>query len=179
MEIKEFLKRINTHTKAIYENERELALENGNIVNWLLGLASGALLFSFNKYNTISTDNFSIMTIQACIFVIIIVVGFLHRNKTKAFRSNTISMIRMFDFLAMEFELVPNEIENELKNEKIANIFDKYLNGYYFTENDMILFEEISRKQSLCNKAIKVLTILSIVLMLIQFGCFFAIISIG
>ena len=144
MKIDAFLDKINTHTKAIYENEINQVSENGSIINWLLGLAGGALLFSFDKYDSIKSEDVWIISIQAMVFVLIIIVGFLHRIKTKEFRSDTIAMIRMFDFLKIEFELLPDEIESDLENEKLITVFDNYLNGEYFDEEDKPVFEDIS-----------------------------------
>ena len=173
MDINEFLGRINSHTKAIYENEIEGVAENGKIVNWLLGLAGGALLFSFNKYATIDSQNLYLIITQACIFITIIITGFLHRIVTKSFRSYTISIIRMFEFLRIEFELVPDEIESELKNEKLDKVFHNYLNGEYFDEQDSIIFENLGKKQIRSYRLTIGLAIFSVMLMLMQFGCFF------
>lgn len=173
MEIKEFLDHINNHTKAIYENEIEQVKENGTIINWLLGLAGGALLFSFNKYDSVNEENIPIIIFQAAVFVAIILVGFLHRVKTKTFRDNTTSMIRMFGFLKIEFQLVPDELENELENERLITVFDNYINGEYFDEEDKDIFEDLSKRQRRNYTLTKVLTTLSIVLMVVQFACFF------
>ena len=85
MEMNDFLDRVNIHTKAIYENEIEQVKENGRNVYWLLGLASGALLFSLNKYGSIDSDNTALIFIQAIVFIAIIMGGYMHRIKTKAF----------------------------------------------------------------------------------------------
>ncbi|RNC86857.1 MAG: hypothetical protein ED556_05390 [Winogradskyella sp.] len=176
MNVIDFLDKINTHTKAIYENEIEQVNDNGKIINWLLGLAGGALIFSFNKYSEIDSSDFPIIMTQALLFFTIILVGYLHRVKTKVFKDHTIALIRMFDFLKIEFELVPDEIENELKTEKLDTIFDNYLNGEYIAEEEKEAFEKISNDQSSSYKATKFLTITSIILLVLEFGCFFAII---
>ena len=176
MEIDAFLEKINKHTKAIYENEIKQVSENGSIINWLLGLAGGALIFSFNKYDAIKSEDAWIISIQAIVFVLIITVGFLHRIKIKEFRDKTIAMIRMFDFLQIEFELLPDEIESDLEDERLLTVFDKYLNGDYFEEIDKSVFDKISAGQKRKYKLTRLLTILSIILMVVQFGCFFALI---
>ena len=176
MNINDFLDKINTHTKAIYENEIVQVSENGKIINWLLGLAGGALLFSFNKIDDVNVKSISIVYIQATIFMATIVVGFFHRTVTKAFRDHTISIIRMFDFLKIAFELIPDEIESELENETLITVFDNYLNGEYFDEDDKETFYKISKNQISSYRMTVFLTTLSIILMILQYGCFFSLI---
>ena len=147
MDINEFLEKINTHTKAIYENEIVQVSENGKTINWLLGLAGGALLFSFNKIDDVKEESIPIVYVQALIFIATIVVGFFHRTITQAFRDHTISIIRMFDFLKIGFELIPDEIESELENETLITVFDNYLNGEYFNEEDKETFDRISKNK--------------------------------
>lgn len=173
MEIKEFIERINTHTKAIYENEIDEVLENGRILNWLMGLAGGALLFSFSEFDKIDPANLSLIIIQAVTFVLIIATGLLHRIFTKAHRSYTIAIIRMFDFLRIEFELLPNDIEKELEEEKLDVVFSNYLNGEYFDELDTATFEDLGKKQKRSHRLTITLAIFSILLMIVQFSCFF------
>lgn len=173
MQIKDFLNKINIHSKAIYQNEINQVYENGKIINWLLGLAGGALLFSFNRYENIEKDDIPIVIVQSLVFITIISVGFTHRIKTKSFKDNTVKMIRMLDFLKIEFEIIPDEIENDLEADGIYPVFDKYLNGKYFEEEDRIIFDKISAKQIRGYKTTRVLTILAILLMILQFGFFF------
>jgi hypothetical protein len=177
METNDFLDRIHIHTKAIYENEIEQVTENGKITNWLLGLAGGALLFSFSKYDVIENKNITVIIVQALIFIATIFAGYLHRTKTKAYRDYTISIIRMFEFLKIEFEAIPDELENDLENEKLITVFDNYLNGEYFDEDDTEIFENLCKDQINSYKMTKFLTSLSIILMLLQFACFFIIIQ--
>lgn len=177
MDIENFLDKINTHTKAIYENEINQVSENSSITNWLLGLAGGALLFSFNKYDAIGKDNISIIVFQSVIFIATIVVGFLHRLRTNIYRNQTISIIRMFDFLKIEFDLIPDEIEDDLESEGLITVFDNYLNGEYFDDEDKETFEILSNDQIKSYKKLKLLTGLAVLLMILQFGCFFIIIS--
>jgi hypothetical protein len=111
MQTNDFLDRMHAHTKAIYENGIEQVTENGKITNWLLGLAGGALLLSFNKYDTIENKNITFIIVQALIFIATIFAGYLHRIKTKAYRDYTISIIRMFEFLKIEFEAILRSAE--------------------------------------------------------------------
>lgn len=176
MEISDFLETINAHTKSIYVNEIVQVAESGQITNWLLGLAGGALIFGFNKYSSIEDKDLPIVTIQAILFTAIVAVGYLHRLKTKAFRDHTTYLIRMFDFLKIEFDLIPNEIVEELKDEKLNVIFDNYLNGEYIAEDLKEEFAQISADQGQSYIATKVLTTTAIVLLVLEFGCYFALI---
>lgn len=178
MDIEEFLIKINDHTKAIYKNEIEQVNENGKIINWLLGLAGIALLFSFNKYDAIDSEKLWIILVQAVIFISIIIVGFLHRLKTKSFKDHTVTIIRMFDFLKIEFELIPDEIVSSIETEQLITVFDNYLNGEFFEDESKETFERISNKQAESYSATRILTSISIVLMVLQFGCFFIMILI-
>ena len=173
MKIEEFLSKINNHTKAIYENEIEQVNENGRIINWLLGLAGLALLFSFNKYDSIGSEKFWIVLLQSLIFMSIIIVGFLHRLKTKSFRDHTIKIITMFSFLNIEFELIPDDIENDLETEELRKVFYDYLDGKYFEDDDLETFDSLSKSQIKSYTSTRNLTTISIVLMVLQFGCFF------
>ena len=173
MDEKEFLEKINSHTIAIYKNEINQVNEKSIIINWLLGLASIGLLFSFNRYQSIDLNNIWLITSQFIIFIFIIIVGFLYRLKVKSFKENTISIIRMFDFLKLEFQLVPDEIVNDLQDSKLEKIFNDYLNGEYFQEKDEEYFLGALRKQNRDNLILKLLSIISIFLMILQFGCFF------
>ena len=176
MKTQEFLQRLHTHTKSIFENEIDQVNENGRIMNWFLGLAGVALLFSFNKYSEINSDALTFVIIQAIVFVLIIVLGFLHRYFTKEFKSRTTSMIRMFDFLLIEFELVPDDIINDLSNERFDSVFETYINGGYFQEKDEEIFAGISIKQIRAYRITLAISIISIILMMIEFGMFFLII---
>lgn len=173
MEIREFIEKVNEHTKSIYENEIEEVLENGRILNWLMGLTGGALIFSFNGTKEIQPPELYLVIIQAITFICIIVTGFLHRLITKSFRSYTIAIIRMFDFLRIEFEILPHDIEKELEDEKLDVIFSNYLNGEYFDEVDTPVFEDLGKKQLRSYKTTIALAIIAAILMIIQFGCFF------
>ena len=79
----------------------------------------------------------------------------------------------MFDFLKLEFQLVPDEIVNDLQDSKLEKIFNDYLNGEYFQEKDEEYFLGALRKQNRDNLILKLLSIISIFLMILQFGCFF------
>jgi hypothetical protein len=173
LKTREFLSRIHTHTKSIYQNEIVEVTENGKIMNWFLGLAGVALLFSFNQYNSLPEEHLGMLLAQALVFILIIVVGLLHRVYTKKFRSHTTAIIRMFDFLLIEFELVPDEITSALKDERFGDVFDNYINGVYFGEEDEPVFEQLVARQRFTYRLTNVLALLSILLMIIQFGLFF------
>ena len=85
-------------------------------------------------------------------------------------------MIRMFDFLLIEFELIPDEIVNDLSNERFITVFRSYLNGEYFQEKDEEIFADISRKQIRAYRITLAISVVSILLMMVQFGMFFLII---
>lgn len=176
MKTQEFLNRLHTHTRSIYENEIDQVTENGRIMNWFLGLAGVALLFSFNQYSEIEPDVLPITITQAIVFVLIIILGFLHRYFTKEFKSHTTSMIRMFDFLLIEFELVPDEITDALSNDRFDDVFIEYINGGFFQERDEEIFSDISMRQIRAYRTTLAISIISILLMVIQFGLFFLII---
>lgn len=173
MEIKDLIEKLNTHSIEIYKAEIAQMVENNKTVNWLLGLASAGLLFSFNNYTSIIKANSNILIFQAIIFLLIILVGYLYRRNSNKFMEHTISIIRMFDFLRIEFDLEPDFIEKECETEKLDTIFSNYLNGEYFQNKDQTIFEGISDNQSKSSKLISTLTFLAIALMIIEFGCFF------
>ena len=176
MDVNDLIEKLSTHTIKIYKSEISQMAENNKTVIWLLGLASAGLLFSFNKYSAIGNENRNIIIFQALIFILIIVVGFIYRRVSNKFTEHTISIIRMFDFLRIGLELVPNLIENEIETEKLDAIFENYLNGEYFQEEDQKNFETISMKQTNCSRLITILTTISIILMILVFSCFFLII---
>ena len=146
MEIQEFIESVNNHTKEIFKNEIIEVNENGQIINWLLGLAGGALLFSLNRYSSAEPDNSLLIKIQIAFFALIIIVGFFHRIFTKSFRSFTVSMIRMFDFLAIEFKLEPDEIQSDIEDGHFDSICERYLEGEYFIDEDDKTFTDLRKK---------------------------------
>jgi hypothetical protein len=173
MEFSQLLSRLNAHTVAIYENEIEEVSENGRIVNWFLGLAGGALLFSFSQLEADKTIDFWIILFQAIVFVLVILTGLAHRFFTKSFRSYTVAMIRMFDLLSIEFELIPEDLKEDLENGRIIAVFGDYLNGEYFDESDRDLFDKMGKKQIRSYGITRGLTVFAILLVIAQFGSFF------
>jgi len=176
MNISEFIKTLNSHSKGIYESGITQMTENNKTVNWLLGLSGGALIFSFNKYGSINESNLKLILLQATTFILIILVGFLYRYTASKFKEYSNSILKMFDFLRIELELVSDFIEKEVKNEKLDAIFSNYLNGDYFQESDQVTFYNISTKQTRSKKQTFYLSIIAAILMLVEFSCFFIII---
>ena len=82
----------------------------------------------------------------------------------------------MFDFLRIEFELIPHDIKQELEEERLDVVFSNYLNGEYFEEQELSTFEDLGKKQNRNYKITIALGIFSALLMIIQFGCFFLLI---
>ncbi|MGE4289922.1 MAG: hypothetical protein AB7E36_14650 [Salinivirgaceae bacterium] len=177
MDFDAFLNKLHNHSKAIYENAMDEATENGRIINWLVGLAGGGLIFSFNQYHNIAPDNKFLVVFQFFVFVLIIVAGFLHKWSTSRFRSETTAIIRMMDFLSIEFALVPDDLISEIENEKLDDVFFNYLNGTYFQDEDEQNFKELIRKQTLYKRLSMVLTVGIVLLMLLQFSFFFVAVS--
>ena len=176
MEIKDFLERLNSHSKAIYENEIVEVAETGKITNWLLGLAAGALLFSFNRYSTISNQDLVLILIQSIIFMCIVLTGFLHRLVVKSFRSYTVALTRMLDFLRTDFELVPDVIEYDLKNKTLKKVYSKYIDGNYFEDKEHDEFIRLGKLQMNSYSRTLKLTVIAVVLMMLQFACYFIVI---
>ena len=79
----------------------------------------------------------------------------------------------MFDFLRIEFELKPHDLESDLINENLDVVFSNYLNGEYFDEQDVTTFVDLGKKQNRTYKITIAFSIFSVFLMIIQFGCFF------
>jgi hypothetical protein len=177
MDFDAFLEKLHNHSRAIYENAMDEATENGRIINWLVGLAGGGLIFSFNQYPSIAPENKFLVVFQFFVFVAIIAAGFLHKWATGHFRSETTAIIRMMDFLSIEFGLVPDDLISEIENEKIDDVFFNYLNGTYFQDEDEQTFKELMQKQNSFKKLCSVLTVAIVLLMLLQFSFFFVAVS--
>lgn len=165
--------KINDQAKMYYSSSIDDCLEDSKTVNWLLGLAGVALLFSFNKYESIHLSESPLTLVQSITFVAIIITGFIYRTTIKNFKRDTASVIRMFDFLRFEFDLVPDEIESDLENGHFNKVYDDYVDGEYFIEDSADRFDDLMRSRDKHFIRYKRLTILSIVLMCVQFGCFF------
>ncbi|NER14831.1 hypothetical protein GWK08_15345 [Leptobacterium flavescens] len=179
MDFKEFVKTINGHTKAFYQNDIDQINENSKIINWFLGLAGGGLLFSFNKYDEANGENIQLITFQAALFVLTIIIGILHRYLTKVYKNRAVTIMRMFDFLAIEFKLVEgNEMENDLEDpdEKMDNIFNRYVNGGYFEDDDKKNFNKLYKKQRTNYNINLGMSIFSVLLVLAQFAFFFVVV---
>lgn len=178
MDVATLIDKLNTHSTEIYRAEITQMAENNKTVNWLLGLAGAGLIFSFDKFSDIIDGNRAIIVFQASIFLAIIILGFFYRKVSNSFMKTTTSIIRMFDFLKIEFEIIPDLIEKECETEKLDTIFNKYLNGEYFQEKDQTVFESICAQQAKYNTLISQFTIASIILMIFEFACFFIIVLI-
>lgn len=177
MDFDAFLNKLHNHSRAIYENAMDEATENGRIVNWLVGLAGGGLIFSFNQYHNIAPENTFLVVFQFFVFVLIIAAGFWHKWSTSRFRSETTAIIRMMDFLSIEFALVPDDLISEIENEKLDDVFFNYLNGTYFQDEDEQNFKELIQKQTLYKRLTTALTVGIVLLMLLQFSFFFVAVS--
>ncbi|MBN2350014.1 MAG: hypothetical protein JXJ22_14335 [Bacteroidales bacterium] len=176
MDIQDYLKEINTHTIKIYENEISQVKENNAISNWLVGLSGGGLLFSFNSYSKINDEDLTIIIIQGGVFLLIILFGLLHRMYTKSFCNYTTSIIRMFDFLHIELKHQPDEFTQETESEKLLTVYDKYINGDYFYDEDLATFDTLCIKQIKRYKITIVLSICILLLLLVEFGFFFVLV---
>ena len=53
MESSKIIDKINDQAKMYYSSSIDNCVEDSQNVNWLLGLAGAALLFSFNKFENI------------------------------------------------------------------------------------------------------------------------------
>lgn len=173
MNTEKFLEKINDQAKAYYSSTIDSSIEEGKNLNWLLGLAGGALIFSFNKYDQIDPSEAPLILIQEIIFILIISVGYIHRVAIKKFKDDTLSIMRMLDFLKLEFNLVPDEIEDDLENGYFDQIYSDYMDGEYFIEESSDRFEQLMHFRNKNYKRYNVLTVISILLIIIQFGCFF------
>ncbi len=176
MKTNTYLVEIHSHTIKIYENEIQEVGENNNIANWLAGLSSGALLFSFNKIGSVDAANKKYIILQAIIFLSIFGFSFLHRIFTKRFKGYINSIIRMFDFFLLEVKHNPNEMNESFESDHTFEKFDNYLNGNYFNETDAKLFDDLGKKQILSYKITVFIFVLIIVFLLIEFGFFFFVI---
>ena len=175
MDSSKIIDKINDQAKKHYASAIDECVEDSKNVNWLLGLAGAALLFSFNKFDGIdlSKTPFVLIMVQAFTFVAIIVTGFIYRTTIKNFKRDTAKVMRMLDFLRFEFDLVPDEIVSDLENGKFDKVYDDYVQGVYFIDDGADQFDLAIESKERNFKLYKRLTILAIALMCVQFGCFF------
>lgn len=173
MDHSKIIDKINDQAKGYYSSSIDDTLEDSKTTNWLLGLAGGALLFSFNKVDHIIISESPFIIVQALTFVGIIITGFIYRTAVKNFKKDTASIIRLFDFLRFEFDLVPDELINDLENEHFDQVYSDYVNGRYFIDGGADRFDYLVHKRDRHYSQYRRLSVLAIILMVVQFGCFF------
>ena len=168
-----FLEKINNQAKDYYSSTIDTSIEESKNLNWLLGLAGGALIFSFNNHDKVVISENPLILIQSIIFVLIIVIGYAHREAIKRFKNDTLAVIRMLDFLKFEFQLVPNEIEYDIEHGFFDEIYLDYMDGEYFQEESSEKFELLMHSRYRNFRIYGTLRIISILLIIMQFSCYF------
>ena len=173
MDIFEFLRKLNGHTKEIYLNEINEVVDKGGTLNWLLGLSGGVLIFSYDKIK-VNGYNYWLILIQSIIFLLIVITIYYQRKLSTQHREITISIVRMFEYLNFELELVPNEIQQDIEDgKKFNSIITDYVNGEYFQEDEVKTFNKLELLQKKKLNRINRLNKIAVFLMLVEFVCFF------
>lgn len=141
MDASKIIDKINDQAKGYYQSSIDESAEESKTTNWLLGLAGGALIFSFSRVESIDLTVAPVIGIQALTFVGIIITGYLYRVSIQNFKKTTASVMRLLDFLRFEFDLVPDEVINDLEEGNFNQVYNNYVDGEYFIEDGADKFD--------------------------------------
>jgi len=129
----ELLDQITIQARDLYKLEVNIFLDKDNIVNWIMGLSTGAFVICLTR---ITKENISILLcplIISCSIYILLLVSELFQKLYTAGVKRFSGIIDQFFSMSKYWYLnYPDQIQNDLEKCKVFEATSKYVKGEFF-----------------------------------------------